>query len=467
MPEKFPGRIVFGYAVALVPLFLIPIETRAARENDRPNFVIIFADDMGYGDWGYAGHPTIRTPNLERMAREGVVMTQFYTASPVCSPSRASLLTGRYFVRTGVHQVFFPFHETGLPRTELTLATLLKQNDYATACIGKWHLGHHPDHLPTRHGFDTYFGVPYSNDMEEATRGDPPLPLMLDAEIIEQPCDQTTLTRRYTEESIEFINANKDGPFLLYLAHTMPHIPLFRSAEFADTSKRGIYGDVIEEIDWSVGRLLEALKEAGVDENTFVIFTSDNGPWTMKGLEGGTPGLLRSGKATTWEGGIRVPFIARFPRRLPAGMVTTEPGITMDIFTTIMNLAGVPLPDDRIIDGRDLMPVLAEGAPSPHSELYFYWGAKLRAMRSGAYKVHFEKSVIDWQWTVCDPPELYNVEVDPAEKHDIAGTHPEIVDRLTRLGREFAAEIDNRAENTDTMKAIDDAWIPIRGAQSE
>jgi arylsulfatase A-like enzyme len=232
----------------------------SAPETDRPNFIIIFADDMGYGDWGYAGHPTIRTPNLERMAREGVVMTQFYTAVAVCSPSRASLLTGRYFVRTGVHQVLYPFHDTGLPKTELTLATLLKQRDYATACVGKWHLGHHTDHLPTSHGFDTYFGIPYSNDMDDPKRGDPPVPLMRDTKIIEQPCDQTTLTRRYTEESIKFINANKDGPFLLYLAHTMPHVPLFRSEEFADASKRGLYGDVVEEVDWSVGQLLQALK---------------------------------------------------------------------------------------------------------------------------------------------------------------------------------------------------------------
>lgn len=464
MPAARLQKIAFGLAASAFLILTGGIEAISAPETERPNFIIIFADDMGYGDWGYAGHPTIRTPNLERMAREGVVMTQFYTPVAVCSPSRASLLTGRYFVRTGVHQVLYPFHDTGLPKTELTLARLLKQKEYATACVGKWHLGHHADHLPTSHGFDTYFGIPYSNDMEDAKRGDPPLPLMRDTEIIEQPCDQTTLTRRYTEESIKFINANKDGPFLLYLAHTMPHIPLFRSDEFADISKRGLYGDVIEEIDWSVGQLLQALKEAGVDDNTFILFTSDNGPWTMKDLEGGTAGLLRGGKATAWEGGVRTPFIARFPGRLPAGHVTTEPGITMDIFTTVLNLAGVPLPNDRVIDGRDLMPVLAEGMPSPHSEMFFYWGAKLRAVRSGPYKLHLEKSIVNWQWMICDPPELYNVEIDPAEKYDIAGRHPEIVERLTRLGREFAADVEERAENTSTMAAIDDAWIPIRAS---
>ena len=447
--REFLKQSVLGLAGAGIACTL-----SCSKSAKSPNIVIIFMDDMGYGDWGYSGHPTIRRLNLERMAREGVMMTQFYSACSFCTPSRASLLTGRYYIRTGVYSVLFPFHETGLPQKELTIAGMLKQKGYATACVGKWHLGHLPEYLPTNHGFDTYYGIPYSNDMTNERRGDPPLPLMRNTEIIEQPCDQTTLTKRYTEESIRFIHEHRDKPFFLYLPHTMPHIPLYRSEKFENQSLRGLYGDVIEELDWSIGQILNALKENGVDDNTLVIVTSDNGPWTMKDLAGGSAGLLRGGKASTFEGGIREPFIARFPGVLPEGEIRTEVGIMTDIFPTCLNLAGVPLPDDRIIDGADLMPLLKGEGKSRHETLYFYHDRKLRAVRHGKYKLHLSQHVGNWQWKDCESPELYDLEADPSEQYDIGAQHPRVVAEITRLADQFEQEIKKRGENLDTIREI-------------
>lgn len=326
-----------------------------------PNIIIIYCDDLGYGDIGIFGHPTIRTPHVDRMAAEGQKWTSFYTAVSVCTPSRAALLTGRYPIRSGLssskRDVFFPDSSGGMPPGEITLAEVLKTQGYSTGCVGKWHLGHLPPHLPTRNGFDSYFGVPYSNDMDrtpDAPRNafqDPKseywdVPLMRDEEIIEQPAIQETLTRRYTEEAVRFIQSNRDHPFFLYFAHTFPHVPLFASENFKGKSPRGLYGDVVEEIDWSTGKILEALGSSGIDQNTLIVFSSDNGPWLTFREQGGSAGLLHGGKRSTWEGGMRVPTIFRWPGKIKPGVVS-DIGCTMDMFTTAALLGGAGGPGHR------------------------------------------------------------------------------------------------------------------------
>ena len=376
--------------------------TSGRAVGDRPNFVIIFTDDQGYEDVGCFGSPLIRTPNLDRMAAEGMKFTDFYVASAICSPSRAALMTGCYPPRVGITRVLFPRDKGGLDPEETTIADVLKTRGYATACIGKWHLGHLPQFLPTRQGFDYYFGIPYSNDMRYG-EGDPTLadkyrggdvPLMRNEEIIELPANQETITKRYTAEAVNFIAKNKDKPFLLYLPHTMPHIPLHASEQFRAKSRRVLYGDVIEEIDFGVGRILAALKEHGLDENTLVIFTSDNGPWLSKALHGGSALPLRGGKFTTFEGGMRVPCIMRWPAKIPAGSVCSEPCATIDILPTLAQLAGVALPQDRIIDGKDIWALMtgAPGSKSPREAFYYYKGERLEAVRCGKLKLALQKT---------------------------------------------------------------------------
>ncbi len=442
-------------ASGLAGLALTVGRTQSATAAGRPpNFIIIFVDDMGYGDWSRAGHPTIRTPNLNRMADEGVVLTQFYSAAAVCSPSRASLLTGRYPVRNGVVRVLNPMDSLGLPDTELTLAQLLKKKGYATAAIGKWHLGHLPQFLPIHRGFDSYFGIPYSNDMDKKERGHPPIPLMRGEKIIEQPCDQNTLTKRYTEEAVRLIHEHKDRPFFIYLAHSMPHVPLHAYDVFRGKSKRGLYGDVIEEIDWSVGQILHALHQAGVDRNTFVTFTSDNGPWATQKQAGGSAGLLRGAKASTWEGGLREPFIARFPEQLPKGLISSEVGSTLDLFTTCLALAGADVPKDRPIDGKNLLPVLKGEGKSPHEILYYFWGNQLTAIRMGKYKLHWKVVNSDFKWQDCAAPELYDLEVDPSERFDLAADLPETVAKLTAEAERIKTEIAERGENKELIEQL-------------
>jgi len=419
-----------------------------------PNFVVIFCDDLGYGDLGTFGHPTIRTPNLDRMAYEGQKWTQFYSADPVCTPSRAGLLTGRYPIRNGMSSasrvVLFPDSAGGLPDNEITIAEILKDVGYATAAVGKWHLGHLPQFLPTEQGFDTFFGIPYSNDMapkkgkanyRQAALQDPNfyddpnlfnVPLFRDQTIIEQPVNQNTLTRRLTDEAVSFIRANRDRPFFVYLAHPQPHIPLF--TEFRGRSTRGLYGDVVEEIDWSVGQVLDTLRELKLAQNTVVVFSSDNGPWLAFETHGGSAGPLRAGKGTNFEGGQRVPTLFWGPGLVKPAVVDGI-GSSIDLLETFATLAGADSPTDRKMDGYDLSATLRENAPSPRQE-FFYWNrGLLHAVRRGPWKLHFiQREPIHYNRVAnMEHPELYHLESDIAEAYEISERHPDLVQMLTQL----------------------------------
>lgn len=441
-----------------------PTSTSFADEARRPNFVIIFADDLGYGDLSCYGHPTIRTPHLDQMAAEGIRFTQFYSASSVCTPSRAALMTGRLPIRSGMcsdkRRVLFPNSGGGLPASEQTIAELLKEQGYATGCFGKWHLGHLPQFLPTAHGFDTYFGIPYSNDMDKLNGPDIPkgrdafwppkveyfnVPLMRDTDIVERPADQTTITRRYAEEAVSFIKEHTERPFFVYLPHNLPHVPLFRSDEFVGHSNRGLYGDVIEEIDATVGSILATLREEGLEENTFVFFTSDNGPWLIFNEQGGTAGLLRDGKGCTFEGGMREPGIGWWPGTIPAGQVSHDLASTLDLLPTLVTLAGGEIPTDRVIDGYDLSAHLKGEAKSPREEMFFYRGTKLMAVREGAFKAHFITQPAygagSGKRTEHNPPLLYNLNHDPSERFDVAKDHPEVLESINALVERHRAKL--------------------------
>jgi arylsulfatase A len=433
-----------------------------AAESTKPNIIVVFCDDLGYGDLGCFGHPTIHTPHLDRMAAEGLKLTQFYSAAPVCTPSRAALMTGRLPIRSGMcsdkRRVLFPDSGGGIPDSEITLAEALQQQGYATACVGKWHLGHLPQFLPTSNGFDSYFGIPYSNDMDriaESPKGRESfwkpesrywnVPLMRNEKELERPADQTTITRRYTEEAVQFIKEHREEPFFLYMPHSMPHVPLFRSDAFAETSRRGLYGDVIEEIDWSVGQVLDALRTHGLDSNTIVWFTSDNGPWLTFKDHGGSAGLLKDGKGTTWEGGMREPTLVWWPGTIAAGRASAELGTTMDIYATSLTLAGGSLPADRVVDGVDLSPTLLHQQPSPRTEVLYYRGTRLMAIRKGPWKAHFmtqESYTGNNELVQHDPPVLHNLEVDPGEQWDVAADHPEVITMLTEAAAAHAATVE-------------------------
>lgn len=360
-----------------------------------PNIVVIFCDDLGYADIAPFGGTT-PTPHLSRFAREGMRFTDFYVAQAVCSASRAALLTGCYPNRIGIQGALRPRSKNGIQSGETTIAEILKGRGYATGIFGKWHLGDAPQHLPTRHGFDEWFGLPYSNDMwplhPTSRTNYPPLPLYENEAIVQLMPDQRFLTTGYTERAVQFIERNKARPFFLYLPHNMPHVPLFVSERFEGKSGRGLYGDVIQELDWSVGEILRALKRNGLDDNTLVVFTSDNGPWLLYGDHAGSAGPLREGKATTFDGGVRVPCLMRWPGKIPAGSVCRELSTTMDLLPTVARLAGTNAPMDRTIDGRDIWPLMSgvPNAKSPHAADHYYWNRGLEAVRSGKWKLHLE-----------------------------------------------------------------------------
>ena len=408
----------------------------SAQNKRLPNIIIIFADDLGYGDLSCYGHPTIRTPHIDSMAAAGMRFTQFYVGANVCTPSRAALLTGRLPVRYGVagtdaRGVFFPNSANGLPQTEITIAKALKSKNYQTGIIGKWHLGHLPQFLPPSHGFDYYFGIPYSNDM--IPRGWPPLPIYRNKEVIETNPDQSQLTKRYTEEAIGFIKKNKDKPFFLYYPNNFPHVPLHASKDFKGKSKRGLYGDVVSELDWSVGKILNTLKELKLDKNTLVIFTSDNGPWLLMKQDGGSAGSLFEGKGSAYEGGMRVPAIAWWPGTIKPNQINEALAATMDLFPTILKLVSIELPKDREYDGQDIMPLLKNEKKQVRDIVYYYHRFELYAIRKGPWKAHFITKPSyrkDVPATVHETPILVNIEIDPSEKYDVGKDHPDIVKDL-------------------------------------
>lgn len=461
------SRVPALTAIFAACLLVAPRSSAQASATDRPNIVIISADDLGYGDLASYGHPTIRTPHLDRMAEEGMKFTQFYVAASVCTPSRAALLTGRLPVRNGMTsdwvRVFYPDSRLGLGHDELTLAELLKEEGYASAAIGKWHLGHRPEFLPTAHGFDSYYGIPYSNDMDRVVPGvwedeagwkepfwnpEPEywnVPILRDTVEVERPADQRTITKRYTEEAVAFIRTHDDEPFFLYLAYNLPHVPLFASSAFFGTSRRGLYGDVVEEIDWSVGQVLETLHQEGLSERTLVVFTSDNGPWLYFDTHGGSAGLLRGGKGMTWEGGMRVPAIMWWPGTIPGGSVSQSLASTLDLLPTIAEVAGASLPSDRVLDGASLVPLLSDPTAEVREEMPFYRGQRLYAYRVGPWKAHF---ITQWAYDagsvpeVHEVPELYHLEHDPSEQYDVAGKHPDVLEAIRQAVERHRATIE-------------------------
>jgi uncharacterized sulfatase len=431
---------------------------------DKPNVIVILADDLGYGDLACYGHAKFKTPHLDRMAAEGARLTQFNTPMPFCAPTRASLLTGRYPFRCGMNGNPAPdggpvADAMALPANEVLLPQLFKQAGYATGMVGKWHLGHKlPEQMPTGRGFDEYLGILYSNDMR-------PVELIEGTKAIEYPVPQATLTRRYTARALDFIERNQKNPFFLYLAHVMPHKPLATTEQYYKQSGAGLYGDVLMDLDAGIGEVLGKLKELGLDENTFVLFLSDNGPWF-----GGSTGGLRGMKGSTYEGGFRVPCIARWPGRIPAGHVNNSPTVMMDVFATVVNAAGIVPPDDRVIDGRDIMPLLTSDAKSPHSAIFGQQNVRLASVRDDRWKLHVVAPRDNFatlnkpgeRWidprgpdgvTILAPYEqyqpsahpglvtgdeslpmqLFDLQADPGEQTDIAAQHPEIVARLKKL----------------------------------
>lgn len=405
-------------------LFSLAIAWAAAATP--PNFVVVMADDLGIGDVGAYGATAIKTPNIDRMAAEGSLLTSFYSSANICTPSRGGLLTGRYPVRMDLtRNVARPGNDIGLSQDETTIAKALKQKGYATACIGKWHLGHRADHWPTAHGFDYFYGLPYSNDML-------PLALYRMSEAIEEPVDQTTLTERYTREAIRFIEANRDDPFFLYLPHTMPHVPLHVSQEFAHKSDAGLYGDVVETIDWSMGEILASLKRLDLDENTLVIFTSDNGPWWE-----GSPGEYRNRKGSAWEGGMRVPLIARWPGKIEPGTRSNAIAMNIDIFPTLARLANAEPPKDKEIDGRDIFDVLKGADKSPHEYLYMFDGSAIAGVRSQRWKLVVQSWYRNYNAKIGSktyyyyPGLLFDMEASSRELYSSTREHPEVARQMS------------------------------------
>ncbi len=462
MAARRRKRLILAILLSVAPLLnslllaalaccAVPQEEEAAATA--PNVIVIFADDLGYSDLSCYGAQDIRTPRLDRMAQEGMRFTDFYVCTAVCTPSRAGLLTGRYPQRYGLGvRVLFPYSKGGLPLEETTVAEVLRERGYRTACIGKWHLGHSPEFMPTRQGFDEYYGVPYSNDMDghyykHNDFQSPPLPVYRGEEQIEAGPDQRFLTRRWTEDAVRFIDENHQRPFFLYLAHNMPHLPIHPSPGFRHTSKGGRYGDVIEEIDWSVGRILDALDHNGIAENTLVLFTSDNGPWHK-----GSAAPLRGKKNTTWEGGHRVPAIVRWPGQIRAGSTCHAWASTLDLLPTLAHLTGAPLPQVEL-DGHDITPHLLsttdpppDDAPDPNRVFYYYRDNRLQAIRSGRWKLHVHRP----EWSKEGPPPqplLYDLVEDPAESNNVASEHPDLLTTFFPMAIEARTQLGYKAQS--------------------
>ena len=402
--------------------------------TDRPNFIFIYADNLGYGDLGCFGATDIRTPNIDRMAREGMKFTEFYSASPTCSPSRAALLTGRYPVRMGIYSVFFPDSYYGIDENEVTIADVLQKAGYATGHIGKWHLGHRYKYLPLQNGFDEYFGIPYSNDMSGVM-------YMRDNDVDSPEVDLRYVTRTYTEEALKFIDNHNDESFFLYIAHTMPHIPIYASEDFEGKSSRGIYGDVIEEMDWSVGQIMNRLEEYQIDHNTLIIFSSDNGPWLVMRELGGSAGPLREGMHTTFEGGMRVPTVAIWPEGIPDGAVYDDMGLMMDWFPTLANLAGIEIPDSIQLDGEDISQVLTGQGKRVGKEFGYYNGKNLNSYRYGNWKIKREFEGFPgavWKKRIDPHPWLLiNLKNDPGEQNNLADSQPEKLEEMKSRMKDF------------------------------
>ncbi len=408
----------------------IDVIAQSEELHQKPNFIVIFTDDLGYGDVGQDGSELIQTPHIDRMEREGTRLTNHFSSANVCTPSRAGLLTGRYAIRSGLaHHVLFPHSEHGLPHDEITIAGALKEAGYRTGIYGKWHLGTIDVSWPTEHGFDEFYGIAYSNDMR-------PLPLYRNSEILEDPLDQTTLTKRLTQEAINFIKESPDEPFFIYLPHPMPHVPLYASEDFIGRSRAGMYGDVIEELDWSVGEILRVLDELDIDDRTMVIFTSDNGPWFE-----GSAGSFRERKGgASWEGGFKVPFIVRWPGVIPPGVTSEAISMNFDVFPTLLEAAGVEIPNDRIIDGKNILPVLQGSNTSPHEYLYFFDNEQITAVRSQKWKFvirsYYRGGMFGFERNYYSPGLLFNLEKNPEEQFSYTREYPEIVEKmLERLER--------------------------------
>jgi arylsulfatase A len=477
MNGGFRTRLACLMAILVAALFSVHVRA-AVGENQRdadrpPNVVIIFIDDLGYADIGPFGATAYKTPNLDRMAAEGRIFTDFHAATAVCSASRIALMTGCYPERVSILGALGPLAREGINPKETTLAESCKSQGYATAIFGKWHLGRPKKFLPLQHGFDEYLGLPYSNDMwprhpelasspevgKKKKDGYPELPLIKNNEVIDSLVDgedQAQLTTQYTEHAVDFINRNKDRPFFLYVPHSMVHVPLYVSDKFKGKSGAGLFGDVVMEVDWSVGQILDAIKRNGIDENTLVIFTADNGPWLNYGNHAGSAGPLREGKGTMWEGGYRVPCVMRWPGKIPAGTKCDELAVTIDLFPTIAHLIGSEVPTDEIIDGQDIWPLMAgqEGVQSPHEAFWCYYNRELRGVRDRQWKLVFPHEYRSLNGKpagrdgkpkpydqVKTGKALYDLKNDIGETTDVAAEHPDIVARLEREAEKARAAL--------------------------
>jgi len=451
-------------AVALL-LAAAPLPSPAVQAARPPNVVIIFMDDLGYADIGPFGAKGYSTPNLDRLAREGRKFTDFYVSQAVCSASRAALLTGCYNTRIGIQGALGPKSKVGISAGETTLAEICKQKNYATACYGKWHLGDHRQFLPLQHGFDDYYGLPYSNDMwplHPTAKNFPDLPLFDKNEIVKAAVgheDQNQLTAQYTERAVAFIEKNRERPFFLYVPHSMVHVPLHVSERFRGKSGAGLFGDVMMEVDWSVGEIVEAIRKNGLEKDTLLVFSSDNGPWLSYGDHAGSAGPLREGKGTMFDGGCREPTIFWGPGRVPAGTVCSEPAMTIDLLPTVARLLGAALPEHKI-DGRNIWPLISgeAGARSPQDAYYFYYGRELQALRSGKWKLHFAHgypTLAGRKGGTGGTPakyemarigeSLYDLEKDPGETSDVKDANPEVVARLQALAAGIRKELGDSA----------------------